>query len=172
LKAMPKRFVFRLQAVLNHRQRIEEIKRRGFIQANLRRLQEKKRLDYFYRAKDLGLESLHRLERPGVIDLDQVRFYYDYQFGLGCNIERQSRRLKEAAEAVERAKQELIQASKDKKVLENLKEKHFHEYLLDLDRQEQKFLDDIATGRYARARRGNYPEVTGGNATGQYGSLV
>jgi flagellar FliJ protein len=164
---MPKKFHFRLQTVLDHRERLEELRRRDFAEANQQNQMEQMRLTGLFRAKGEGLELMRRLAgggegEGGELDMIRILLYYSYQFGLEKNINRQTVRVYEAEAKTEVARGELLEATKQKQVLDNLKEKHFHAYMLELDRQEQSFLDDLSLGRHVRKMAAS----TGGSGPG------
>jgi flagellar export protein FliJ len=59
--------------------------------------------------------------------------------------------------ALDRARNELLEASKEKKVVEKLKERRREAHALEEQRMEQKELDDGNARRYGRAQVGGTP---------------
>ena len=59
-------------------------------------------------------------------------------------------RIKRAEEALERARQELEEAVKERKTHEKLKEKQFEEFLQEENRAESKSIDELTTYTYGQ----------------------
>ncbi len=134
---------FRLQTVLDHRQRLEGQGRQELAAALEREA------ELCCRCEE-GQQELHRLyddlehrRRDGMHPQEMV--LYERQIGL------QVARLAELAEAldlartrVEAARASLVEASRERRLLEKLEEKHLHQEKLQLQRREAVALDEIA----------------------------
>lgn len=73
-----------------------------------------------------------------------------YRQNLADNISNKERYLAELSSELELARDELVNAQKDRKIMEKLKEKDFSKFQSHLKTMEQKDLDEITTLKYAR----------------------
>jgi flagellar FliJ protein len=69
---------------------------------------------------------------------------------LKKNLDQQIEKVIEATENLERQRQKLVVAMKDKKVMQKHKYRKLQEYNLEMNRLETKFLDEIGTMRFVR----------------------
>lgn len=145
-----RKFVFALEAVLGVRERAEE-RRRQTLLARQRELEaaraEVKRLDAEYRAHADVLRGQHRN-----LDAGDLRLHYAHVEYLDRQITAQMRTVADRAAAFERARAELLTASKERKVVEKLKERRRDAHVAEELRAEQKDMDDGNARRYDRTR--------------------
>ncbi len=144
-----KKFKFRLKKVLEHKERLYDLARTRHAEA----VQE-------LRKEEMILESLRREYKTCLFELAEktkkifrVRDlgpYYRYMSFIKKEIVRQSKVVSQALRKEEALRKELMQASKEKEILNKLKEKKYNEYLYALRKEEQNFLDDITASKYAR----------------------
>jgi len=73
-----------------------------------------------------------------------------YRQNLADNISNKEKHLAELSKELELARDELVNAQKDRKIMEKLKEKDFSKFQSHLKTIEQKDLDEITTLKYAR----------------------
>ncbi|MDE2482111.1 MAG: flagellar export protein FliJ [bacterium] len=147
-----KRFRFTLQPVLEHRKRIEDEKQQVFAErrrdldaaeAELRRLN-----DEFKANSDL-LRSSHN-----ELDGDALRRHYAHGQFLDRCIVAQITIVAERRVALDRARSELLEATKERKVVDKLKERRYEAHLASERTIEQNELDDGNARRYGRAAGG------------------
>jgi len=129
-------FKFRLQTVLDYKIRCEEQEQRI--------LAEKKEI--------LAQELMEKSEK-GILDIVELKMYHEQQKQLRKEIAAQEIRVQQAAADVELQRMKLLEATKEKKTYEKLKEKHHGEYLVEVAAEEQKLLDEIATTKFNRESR-------------------
>jgi flagellar protein FliJ len=150
-----KKFTFALQPVLDHRKRIEDEKQLVVAQRK-RALDEAERelarLNDEFRRHAAMLRDKHKeLE---VRELQSI--YAHLQFLDRCTVA-QIRIVAERRVALDRARTELLEASKEKKVVEKLKERRREAFVFEEQRVEQKELDDSNARRFGRAHVGGMP---------------
>jgi flagellar FliJ protein len=150
-----KRFTFALQPVLDHRKRIEDEKQL-VVAVRKRALDEAERElarlnDEFRKHSTMLREGHKKLETR---DLQCI--YAHLQFIDRC-IVAQIRIVAERRVALDRARNELLEASKEKKVVEKLKERRRQTYVLEEQRVDQKELDDSNARRHGRVQVGGTP---------------
>lgn len=143
-----KKFKFSLEPVLDQRERIEEEKQIAFA-ARQRELQaaqaELERLDGQFRAHSDRLRRDHKK-----FDADHLRAHYAHLEYLDRAITMQHGVVSQCRFAAERARADLLEAGKERKVIEKLKERRQEEHRQLAAAQDQKDLDDSNNRRFAR----------------------
>jgi flagellar protein FliJ len=146
-----RKFAFGLQPVLDHRKRIEDekqqtvaIRRRAHNDAKL----ELERLNEEFRRHTLELRERHR-----GLDAEELRMHYAHLQFLDRTIEAQIRVVAERYADLERARLELVAASKNRKVVDKLKDKRRIAFVAEAMRVEQIELDDGNARRHGHRRR-------------------
>lgn len=143
-------FKFRLQAVLDMAQRIQDQKVQLLADAQAQHRAELDHLEFLIRDQEKKREELLEAQRMGVIDLQSIQWGLDY-LGVLANQEAERRgRVAKALEAVEAARTELMAAAQKVQVLEKLKANHKAAYTLKLDKAEAALIDELSTQRFAR----------------------
>jgi flagellar export protein FliJ len=64
-------------------------------------------------------------------------------------MKRSDERIVELEKHLEAQKQKMIKASRDKQMIENLKKKRKKEYIIAIEQEEQKTIDEIVVTRFA-----------------------
>jgi len=143
------RFNFRLQKVLEARISFEDQAKRELGEAQRKLREERRNLEDFIRnADDFRSEMAERRRQGSTVQ----RFRDDLQqdWMNKRRISDQRHRLKKAEEWMEKKRQNLIQAMKERKVMEKLREKHLLQFKKAVRREELKFSDEVAGVRAAQ----------------------
>ena len=142
-------YQFKLEALLNHRRHQEEICQKELARAQRTLADEQENLR---RTKQLKRENISKLQtrQEGSISVSDIILYMNYIVQLSKKIEEQAICVREAAEKVNQKRNELIAIMKKRKTIEKLKEKDWRSYQKKLMQDERKFMDEVATTRYAR----------------------
>lgn len=146
---MSVKFKFTLAPVLDHRQRIEDEKQQ--ILAERRRElkaaeDELARLNAEFKRYSTALREDH-----AKLSSEELRWHYAHLEYLDRCITMQHGVIFQRRAAVDRARADLVAASKERKVIEKLKDRRFEEYQVREAAQEQKDLDDTNNRRHDRA---------------------
>lgn len=148
-----KRFVFRLQTLLNHRKDVEQMLLGELAQHRLQEQSELARLDQLVsdrqRSWDALSHRMHAAEVTGASSWDLANGD-EYCKALGDDIGLQELTLAAARREVEAKLAEVVEAAKERKVLEQLCEKQRREHELEAARLEQTQLDEMSSVRFAR----------------------
>jgi len=138
-----KKFQFRLQTLLDIR-----ISKEHAIKAELAMLIAKQneeiamQEEYRRKVKE-HYNKLSKKMRDGTFSYSEAlmceRFAYNAQKAIDLSI----KRVEQMQPEIDRVRQKLIQASKERKVVERLKEKKYEEYMYQFNREMGKELDDL-----------------------------
>ncbi len=136
-------YSFRLEKVLNYKENIENIKKGEYGDIN-RRLnnEEKKLLNYNIHKEDLLTKKYESIKNTNVANL---KLYNNYLQEISSNIEKQEMVISNIKEELEKTKEELLVAMREKKVFEKLKENDYNEFLKEVKKDEEKLVDGIVT---------------------------
>jgi len=138
-----KKFHFSLQRVLRIKEIIEDQKKEALQTAYQKRETEKKQLDKLLVYKNELMYNL-QAQRVEPTKIYQINHYYNYLDTLEGLIENQRARLNEAEKNLSAARDAWVEAKKEKKVLEKLKEKQKQKFDKEMLAHEQKILDDMS----------------------------
>jgi flagellar protein FliJ len=155
-----RKFKFNLQRVLDYRETIEDKLLGELAAARAQHDREIEKLTEVTRARDQFRRRMRRQLTSG--DPDEIKRAYFYLNDLVKRVQSQEMAVSQAEEFKNLKTTEVVEASKDRKVLERLRDYKLVEYTSDLHSQEQKFLDDLATIRSNRSKAGSVSE--GGHA--------
>lgn len=144
------KFVFKLEPLYEYRQRLEEICMKDFGEAVRRLDQEEDRLSMLNEGYLRSSEEMDRLKEEGA-QADDLNMYYAYFLGLKKHISEQERIIRQVRDVFEAKQGDLAVATKDRKVVQTIKERSFGSYIQRLEREEQKATDDIVSSRFKRS---------------------
>lgn len=148
---MSKKFLFALQPVLEHRKRLEDEKQQVMAIRRKAHDDAKRELDRL-NEEFRGCAS-HLRERHRELQADDLRLHYAHLQFLDRAIEAQMKLVAERYAALERARLDLVAATKDRKVVDKLKERRKVAHVAEELRIEQIELDDGNARRHGRAVR-------------------
>lgn len=137
-----KRFEFRLEAVLGHRQMVLSERRRqlGQVQAEAAAIEENIRK--MRRSREEHQQFIRTASRGQISRVEMVRLR-NYVNSLWMRMVLAGRRLAEANARVAERRQAMIKAHQDVRALEILREKALAVWQYEADREERVFLDDL-----------------------------
>lgn len=140
---------FELHQVLNYRTNLERLRKQEFAAArqDLDRASDaldRQRTEAAALARDFA-------ERNGQLNsVVELQLYADFFTRKREEIRQQQERVTALDRVLENRRDELVQATKDKKVLEALKEKKTQQFRQELQRKERDFLDETAVQKKGR----------------------
>ncbi len=140
-------FKFSLENVLKYRNQLEQE-----AQANFGRI-ESERIKEEQRGQEIAQLLLSEQNKLGSLPLNQLDQRYmmeNFIRGLREDLVKSQRYALALKQKADEARQFLTEKAKDKKVLEKLKEKEEKKYVQQERYEEQKFFDEITTGRGSR----------------------
>lgn len=137
---MRKKFTFALQPVLDYRKRIEDQKQQTL--ATRQRAWEEARRELDRLNDEFRSNSRELRDRHREFDVEELRLRYAHLQFLDRTIDAQIKVLAERQVALDRARKDLIAASKNRKVVDKLKERRRSAHTAEELRVEQIELDD------------------------------
>ena len=140
---------FNLQVLLDYRKRIEEGLQLECSQIQRELESEKEVLLSCHQEKARYEEELAEKESREV-NLQESVLYRDYLRGMRKKIEELKNRVATKKIELDTKQEELLAATKNRKVLEKVKEKHAKEFMHELDKRERRFVDEVGIRRYQR----------------------
>jgi len=143
-----KKFLFRLETLLRHRNNIEERERSKFSRIRTELAAEVENLQRL-RTQQAQVRADLTVLKSGSGDQGEINWHYRFQDRLCWNVEQSSKRIARLEGELETQKQVMIEASRDAKMIANLRGKKEKEFLAGLERIEQKTIDEIVVTRYS-----------------------
>lgn len=138
-----KNYKFKMEKVLEYRENVERVKVEDYAKINYSLSKEKERLDTLQ-------ENLNEKTKVHSTNLNAMRMNFLYREKLKAEVDRQMSKVQEISIKADTAQQILIEARKDRKIMEMLKEKDQEKFRLELLNSEQKELDDLSIMRFAK----------------------
>lgn len=143
------RFVFNLEPLYDYRQRIEELSQKEFAEVSLHLAAEENKLvemNELYRNSAIEMDSLK--EKGAVVrDIEMQHLYLE---GLKRRMKAQKAAIDQLRNLVEKKRAELIDASRNRRVIEIMKERSLNAHNLKENKLEQKEADDLTSARLRR----------------------
>jgi flagellar FliJ protein len=136
-------FKFRLASVLRLRKHHEKLSLEK-VGKCLKQLQEAIQKKEELEAKIAKLESDFSAVLDGVISSEKVKLYKNYIVYQQNLLALQEQLILEKRENLDEAREKLIQAMKERKVMDKLKEKQHFRYQQEQGKKEQNFQDELA----------------------------
>lgn len=141
---------FNLQVVLDYRKRIEEGLQIELSQIQ-RELEKEKQLFLAYRReKNYYEEELVKREEKE-INVNEALLYRDYLRGMRIKIKEQRDIVAKAKGDFDIKQNELLNATKKRKVLEKVKEKEWKRFKENVERRERILVDEAGMRKYQRS---------------------
>jgi len=147
-----KKFRFRLQKVMEYKEEIEKQRKLELSKAKQRVYDEEEKLKRLQRRDSVCRKQIQEKGTAERIDPREMNLYYQYLKVLHVQMKHQNGCILEAKEVMEEKRKILLEATKERKILEKLKEKKHVEYNLDIARRERFVLDDVTSTAFARRR--------------------
>ncbi|HEY8462552.1 MAG TPA: flagellar export protein FliJ [Bacillota bacterium] len=152
-----KKFKFKLETVLKVKIRVEEERLHQLQQAELKRDEARARLVSCQ--AELGrVQTDYRQSLQHGFDRYLANDYHQYLLWLEQQRQKAFRHLQECQREAVRARQALLVAVKERKILDKLKEHAYETYQAAVLKAEINFLDELGTGRFIRQK-----QAQGGN---------
>ncbi|MFH1453488.1 MAG: flagellar export protein FliJ [Armatimonadota bacterium] len=148
-----KKFKFKLENILILKKKKEDEEKEK-LAACFRKLEkEEEKLRKLEEDKRNSVEYIKKKKSKGGLDIDELKMYQLHLERLEDRIEHQKICVQDARRAAEKQREILIKAAQERKTYERLKEKKKEEFDKEADMEERKFIDELATMKYARKEK-------------------
>ncbi|MGB4008599.1 MAG: flagellar export protein FliJ [Bacillota bacterium] len=145
-------FTFKLQPVLDHRRRLEDQAKQEFAKAQSRELEARQVLADMEWNFGEGQSEMAEAARDD-IDLAEVSACQRYLNRLRTAMLEQNDLVATLHLTSEEKRTGVVDGMKARKIVEKLKEKEYEQYMVDINRLEQKQTDELATTRHGRSKK-------------------
>lgn len=144
------KFVFNMQGLLNIKEKLEEQSKTEYGKALNKLEEEKNILLNLENSKKQNIVSFRESINKGVKP-NYIKSINQFISLIDKKIEQQVENINKAEEIVEQKRLVLLNAMKERKVLEALKEKEMENYFREELKKEQKIIDEIVSYKYNKA---------------------
>ncbi len=144
------KFVFNMQGLLNIKEKLEEQSKTEYGKALNKLEEEKNILLNLENSKKQNIVSFRESINKGVKP-NYIKNINQFISLIDKKIEQQVENINKAEEIVEQKRLVLLNAMKERKVLEALKEKEMENYFREELKKEQKIIDEIVSYKYNKA---------------------
>lgn len=138
---------FNLDTVLDHRKRLEDIATHRLVEAKRQQKRVKQKLDDGNKHLAALIKKTEKLQNEPISILDLIN-YENRILYLKKNIDAVQKKLHEKSETTKIEQQNLIEKSKDRQIMANLKDHQNRSWRNHLNKKEVAMLDEIATIRH------------------------
>ncbi|NLN39994.1 MAG: flagellar export protein FliJ [Smithella sp.] len=142
-------FKFKLQSVLDYRLNIEEKILNEFSELKRKLDEQKALLEALVSERESRVADLRNM-RSATIKADDIASILAYVEHLHEREKQQEEVIRQTGEAVEEKRKYLVEAVKNRKVMENLKDRHEQDYIKDFNETEQKNSDEMSVLKFGR----------------------
>jgi flagellar FliJ protein len=143
-----KRFKFPLERLLEIRRHKENLIKNELAKAQRKKvklLQEKEELLNKYKQ---GLNELKIMEKENILSIQKFNNFQSYFNFLKNETEKKDKIIKLADEEIAIISKKLIEARKERRIIERLKEKALKKYFYELQKEEQEFFDEVGMNKF------------------------
>lgn len=142
------KFEFNFDALLNYRSRLEELARKDYLEAKAKLDEVLNSINMMYLSIDQSKARIGQVEMSPNVNLSEISSIHEFIMGQLKKIETARYKSRELMAIAEEKHEIMVEAAKNKKVLEKLKEKRREEFRQEQKKIETKRLDDLVTMRY------------------------
>jgi flagellar protein FliJ len=142
-------FQFKLQSVLDYRLNVEEKILNEFSDVKRYLEEQKAVLQSLVSERESLMNDLRKMENA-MIHADDVATLVGFIENVRGQETEQKKVIQQAGEQVEKKRKELVEAVKNRKVMENLRDRQSEEYRKNMNEMEQKNSDEMSILKYGR----------------------
>lgn len=143
-----KKFIFSLQFLLDYRKRKEDVVKRKLAEIQKRWEKEKEILEKMKIERTNYEEELRRRELSMEIEIPEILLYQSHLDRITYQIKRQTREVDKLFLEMEKERKQLREASKKRKVVEELRKRSWQGWALNMEKLEQQDIDEIAIAKF------------------------
>jgi flagellar FliJ protein len=137
------RYQSKLEAVLRQRKRREEEVQEKFIEMKRDLSRAEDQLLHLHKEFEAALKELAEEQVKGIAP-GELDLYYRFIKQQYDRLEERRKVVRQLSDQCEKKRQDLLEATREKKVVEKIEEKRKDVYLKDLEKKERDLLDELA----------------------------
>ncbi len=145
-----KRFRFPLQRLLEIRQHKENIIKNQMAQIQRKKISYQQKKEAMLERYAEGIKNMKNEKKSRILSIAKFQLYQNYFGYLKNQVDKQDALIKLVNDEIKIMSKKLIEARKEKRILERLREKSLQKYFYELRKEEQNFFDEVGTNRFAR----------------------
>lgn len=146
------KFIYRMQGILNVKEKMEDQAKNDFSIANAELLEEENKLKTLWLRLEGYENELKRLYSD-ILDVKLINENLDAVENIKYQIRIQKLRVNTAQRNVEEKRVKLQEAMQDRKTHEKLRENEFEQFLKDEAAAESKEIDELVSYRFGQLKR-------------------
>ena len=136
-------YTFKLEKILNYKEDIENVKKGVLGNINNKLNKEEEKLIIYNQQKEILINKRNELQVK--TDIRSLKLYNNHLSDISKDIKKQEELIYQINIKLDCAKQELLEAVKEKKTLEKLKEKDYSQFIAEEDKKQEKIIDNIVS---------------------------
>ncbi len=136
-------YTFKLEKILNYKEDIENVKKGVLGNINNKLNKEEEKLIIYNQQKEILINKRNELQVK--TDIRSLKLYNNHLSDISKDIKKQEELIHQINIKLDCAKQELLEAVKEKKTLEKLKEKDYSQFIAEEDKKQEKIIDNIVS---------------------------
>ena len=144
------RFRYRMQNILDVKEKLESQAKNEFAIANARLAEEEEKLFVLNERKEAYEEKLRQLY-ASTLEVTEINHTQDAIDNLKEQIVIQEGNVRQAMHNVDLAREKLTEAMQERKTHDKLKERQFEEFLLEEAAKESKEIDELVSFRHGQS---------------------
>ena len=148
-----RKFNFPLQFLLEYRERKEKQLKRELAEIIKKWRKERKLLEGLKKEEMKCQGELRKRRECGKVEIPYVLLYQSYLEELARKIEKEEMKVRKLYAMMEKKREELTDASKEKKTVERLKRKRWLEFVNYMEKREQEMIDESAIAKFNLQKR-------------------
>ncbi len=145
------KFVYRMQSILNIKEKLEEQARMNFGLAMVRLREEEEKLEHL-KARKHGYEDAARAGLKASLRIRTMRENKEAILRMDEYIEVQHREIEKAEKKVEQERQKLQEAIQERKIQEKLRENAFDLFMQEEKARESREIDELTSYTYGQKK--------------------
>lgn len=146
------KFIYRMQSILDIKEKLKEQARMEFASARMKLDEEEEKLQHLCERKE-GYEQQGRLLQKDSLKVPDIIENRDAIARIKEFIELQKEEVKQAEDALEEARLALQNAIQESRIQEKLREKAFEEFMQEENQREAKEVDELVSYTYGQKNK-------------------
>ncbi|MDR1689577.1 MAG: flagellar export protein FliJ [Clostridiales bacterium] len=142
------KFVFRFKSYLSVKEKVEDQKKIAYGKALKQLEEEKRKKREMINERENAINSFKEKLQKRISAAD-TQMHNNFLAYIKEAISKQEKVIKAAENEAEKKRLELVEAMKERKTLEKLKERDYEEYVIESKKEEEKITDGVVSYKYS-----------------------